>query len=182
MTANRVITTESTRFDTACWITLRWSRGTRFYRAHLEQDLWAGWLITQVNGRIGTRLGCARALAQPSIESALLTLAAIAKRRRERGYPLTFEPCHQPNENRNMDTISEALILIKRQVELEATLKESGTVHVTEERELHALRRRLTKFPEATQAVVQAAHGLRRSIAELRADEVESWVNPAHAR
>jgi hypothetical protein len=29
-------------FDTACWITLRWTRGTRFYRAHLEQDLWAG--------------------------------------------------------------------------------------------------------------------------------------------
>jgi hypothetical protein len=28
------------------WLTLRWTRGTRYYRAHLEQDLWCGWVIT----------------------------------------------------------------------------------------------------------------------------------------
>jgi hypothetical protein len=76
------------RFETGSWITLRWVRGTRFYRAHLEQDLWAGWLLTQVNGRNGARLGRVRAAAQPSIEAALITLAAIAKRRRQRGYEL----------------------------------------------------------------------------------------------
>jgi hypothetical protein len=47
--------------DTAAWITLRWTRGTRYYRVHLEQDLWADWLLTHVNGRIGTPLGRARA-------------------------------------------------------------------------------------------------------------------------
>jgi hypothetical protein len=70
------------------WITLRWIRGTRYYRVHLEQDLWDGWLLTQVNGRIGTRLGRARAVPAPSIEAALWQLAVIAKRRRQRGYEL----------------------------------------------------------------------------------------------
>ena len=75
--------------DTASWITLRWVRGTRYYRVHLEQDLWRNWLLTQVNGRRGTRLGCARSKPTPSIENALLDLAAIATRRRKRGYELT---------------------------------------------------------------------------------------------
>ena len=43
--------------DVASWITLRWTRGTRYHRAHLEQDLWHGWSLTLVHGRIGTRLG-----------------------------------------------------------------------------------------------------------------------------
>ena len=77
------------RFDPGGWITLRWIRGTRYYCAHLEQDLWSGWLITQVHGRINTPLGRARAIAQPSLEAALLTLVGIAKRRRLRGYELT---------------------------------------------------------------------------------------------
>ncbi len=74
--------------DVSSWITLRWVRGTRYYRVHLEQDLWRNWLLTQVNGRIGTRLGRARSHQAPSIEVALLELAAIAKRRRQRGYEL----------------------------------------------------------------------------------------------
>jgi WGR domain len=75
--------------DVSGWITLRWVRGTRYYRVHLEQDLWRNWLLTQVNGRRGTRLGKARSKPEPSIESALLDLAAIAARRRKRGYELT---------------------------------------------------------------------------------------------
>jgi hypothetical protein len=43
--------------DTSSWMTLRWVRGTRDYRVHLEQDLWNEWLVTQVYGRIGSRLG-----------------------------------------------------------------------------------------------------------------------------
>jgi len=74
--------------DTASWITLRWTRGTRYFRVHLEQDLWHAWLLTQVNGRIGSRLGRQRAAPSSSIDNALLQLAAIAKRRRQRGYQL----------------------------------------------------------------------------------------------
>jgi hypothetical protein len=74
--------------DTASWITLRWVRGTRYYRVHLEQDLWSTWILTKVNGRRATALGRTRSHTMPSIESALFELAAIAKRRRERGYDL----------------------------------------------------------------------------------------------
>jgi hypothetical protein len=28
--------------DTASWTTLRWARGTRYYRVPLEEDLWSG--------------------------------------------------------------------------------------------------------------------------------------------
>ena len=78
----------STAIDTASWITLRWTRGTRYFRVHLEQDLWSGWLLTQVNGRIGSRLGRARSLQAPSIDAALTTLAGIARRRGLRAYEL----------------------------------------------------------------------------------------------
>jgi hypothetical protein len=75
--------------DLSSWITLRWVRGTRYYRVHLEQDLWSGWLLTKVHGRRGTALGRARALPEDTIDSALLHMAAIAKRRRARSYELT---------------------------------------------------------------------------------------------
>jgi hypothetical protein len=79
-------------FDTGAWITLRWTRGTRYFRAHVEQDLWNTWIVTHVNGRISSPLGRVRSLPAPTIESALLQLAAIAKRRRQRGYTLTTRP------------------------------------------------------------------------------------------
>jgi hypothetical protein len=75
--------------DIASWITLRWTRGTRYYHAHWEQDLWQGWSLTLVLGRIGPRLGRARASSSPSLETALTELAAITRRPRQRGYELT---------------------------------------------------------------------------------------------
>jgi hypothetical protein len=80
--------TQDAGFDTSTWITLRWARGTRYYRVHLEQDLWCAWVLTSVNGRSGTPLGRARRQPAPTIEAALLNLAHIAKRRRQRGYEL----------------------------------------------------------------------------------------------
>jgi hypothetical protein len=70
------------------WLTLRWTRGTRYYRAHLEQDLWHDCVITQVDGRRGSRLGRTRTHPEPSLAAALTNLAAIAQRRQERGYEL----------------------------------------------------------------------------------------------
>jgi hypothetical protein len=88
--------------DTRSWITLRWTRGTRYYRVHLEQDLWAEWILTQVNGRRGSRLGRARTRPAASIEIALLELAHIAKRRRLRGYELTrYYPPSPENDHAN---------------------------------------------------------------------------------
>ena len=56
-------------------------------------------------------------------------------------------------------------------------MRQPGGIRITEERELHALRRRLAKFPEATEAVMQAPHAMRRSVIEIGIDEVESWAN-----
>jgi hypothetical protein len=83
------VTQSSPVINTMSWISLRWTRGTRYYRVHLEQDLWAGWLITKVHGRRGSPLGRARFRPAPSIKAALLELAHIAKRRQLRGYELT---------------------------------------------------------------------------------------------
>jgi hypothetical protein len=75
-------------FATTQWLILRWTRGTRYYRAHLEQDLWRDCVITQVNGRQGSALGRARTHPQTSLAAALTSLAAIAERREKRGYEL----------------------------------------------------------------------------------------------
>ena len=75
-------------FDTSCWVALRWERRTGYYRAHLEQDLWGHWIVTRVVGRRGARRGRYMTTWVPSLEHGLMTLGAIAKRRRERGYRL----------------------------------------------------------------------------------------------
>ena len=78
-----------------------------------------------------------------------------------------------------MQTIRDALKLLKRQTELESAIKEPGGVHIKEEQELQILTRQLERFPEATQAVLQAAHALRRPVTTLSAHDVESWASTA---
>jgi hypothetical protein len=72
-----------------------------------------------------------------------------------------------------MQAVTEALNLLRRQTEIENAMKNPGGIRITEEEELHLFRRQLQQFPEAMQAVVQAAHALRRPIAELTAQDVE---------
>ncbi len=75
-----------------------------------------------------------------------------------------------------MQTVTEALTLLKRQAELETAIKQPGRIRITEEQELHLLRRRLENFPEAMRAVIQAAHALRRPVTEVSAQQVEDWA------
>lgn len=75
-------------FDTASWVALRWERGSRYYRTHLEQDLWGHWTLTRVVGRKGAPRGRYMTSWVASLEDGLITLGGIAKRRRERGYSL----------------------------------------------------------------------------------------------
>jgi hypothetical protein len=56
-----------------------------------------------------------------------------------------------------MQTVDEALNLLKRQATLETAMRQPGGVRVTEEQELHVVRRRLQEFPQASQAVIEAA-------------------------
>lgn len=75
-----------------------------------------------------------------------------------------------------MQTVNEALTLLKRQAVLEIAMKQAGGIRITEEQELHVVRRRLAEFPEATRAVLQASHALRRPVSELNANDVEDWA------
>jgi hypothetical protein len=77
-----------------------------------------------------------------------------------------------------METVNETLGLLKRQAELENAMKEPGGIRITEEQELRLVRQRLTKFPEAMRAVLQAAHALRRPVTQLSATDVEQSASP----
>ena len=75
-----------------------------------------------------------------------------------------------------MEIVNEALGLLRRQAELEQSMKQPGGIGVTEEQELLVLPRRPVSSPQAMQAVIQAAHALRRPVTEVTADDVESWA------
>jgi hypothetical protein len=75
-----------------------------------------------------------------------------------------------------METVNEALTLLKREAELEVAMRQPGGIRITEEQELHVVRQRLAKFPEAMRAVLQAAHALRRPVTEVSAEDVEAWA------
>jgi hypothetical protein len=77
---NPLDSTAANRCDTDAWMTLRWTRGTRYYRVHLEQDLWNHWLLTLVHGRRGTPLGRSRVVPAPSFDAALRIVAAVVRR------------------------------------------------------------------------------------------------------
>ena len=75
-----------------------------------------------------------------------------------------------------MQSVDEALRLLKRQAELETAMKQRGGIRIIEEQELHVVRRRLADSPETARAVAQAAQALRRPIGELSATEVQTWA------
>jgi hypothetical protein len=71
---------------------LRWERGDRYYRTHLEQDLWGHWTLTRVVGRKGAPRGRYMTSWVASLEDGLTSLSVVAKRRRERGFRLVTAP------------------------------------------------------------------------------------------
>jgi hypothetical protein len=56
-----------------------------------------------------------------------------------------------------MQTVDEALNLLKRQAELEKAMRQRGGIRVIEEQELHTVRRQLDEIPEAMRAAIQAS-------------------------
>jgi hypothetical protein len=80
-----------------------------------------------------------------------------------------------------MESLEKALTLMKRQAVLEAAMKRRGGIRVTEERELHSVRRMLTEFPDVMRLVLQAAHALHRPIGELSSGELQAWASSAQA-
>ena len=72
--------------DTSQWRTMRFQQGTRYYRLHLEQDLWGTWCLTRVNSRCGSALGRAVTTWAGPPANIDTVLGAAAARRRRRGY------------------------------------------------------------------------------------------------
>jgi len=72
-----------------------------------------------------------------------------------------------------MDSLSEALQLLLRQAALESAMRSRGGVRVLEERELYALRARLTKFPEAVRAILETSSRLRRPVDALSIADID---------
>ena len=64
----------------------RWEKGTRFYEALIERDLFGDWVLTLVWGRRGSALGRVRHRVQPSVAAAHDALQTVSQRRERRGY------------------------------------------------------------------------------------------------
>lgn len=65
---------------------LRWEKDTRYYEAHIEPDLWGGWVLTRIWGRRGTPMGQVRRAPCGSYAEAVGKLVAVTKQRERRGY------------------------------------------------------------------------------------------------
>jgi predicted DNA-binding WGR domain protein len=65
---------------------LRWEKETRYYEAHVEPDLWGGWVLTRIWGRRRTPMGQMRRAPCDSYAEALGKLAAVTRQWERRGY------------------------------------------------------------------------------------------------
>ena len=72
--------------DGSCEPRLRWEKGTRFYEALVERDLFGDWVLTLVWGRRGSALGRVQHRPHPSVTAAQDALQTVARRRQCRGY------------------------------------------------------------------------------------------------
>jgi predicted DNA-binding WGR domain protein len=70
----------------AQWYHLRWHKGTRFYEAILQQDLWGEWVLTRRWGRRGAKTGKSMTMPCASYEQGLQLLEEVIERRAKRGY------------------------------------------------------------------------------------------------
>jgi hypothetical protein len=72
-----------------------------------------------------------------------------------------------------METIVEALALLKRQAEIQNDLRRSSDNPLLAERELFLIRNRLALFPAAVQAITLTANELHRPVDMLSARDVD---------
>jgi hypothetical protein len=68
------------------WLKTRWTKGTRYYEAHLQQDLWGNWIINKTWGGIGTKRGGSKHLLCANYGEGTELLQSISKIRGNRGY------------------------------------------------------------------------------------------------
>jgi hypothetical protein len=74
-----------------------------------------------------------------------------------------------------MEPVTTALRLMKRQEDLEHRRRRPGGISIIEERELFAIRDRLEEFPAAVAAIIEVASATRKSVDQIRLEDVERW-------
>jgi hypothetical protein len=72
-----------------------------------------------------------------------------------------------------METIAEALRLLKRQAAIQNDVRRARGSRVLEERELYLIRNKLAQYPAAVQAITLAASELHRPVDTLSLGDVE---------
>ena len=72
-----------------------------------------------------------------------------------------------------METIAEALRLLKRQATIQNDVRRARGSRVVEERELYLIRNKLAQYPAAVQAITLAASELHRPVDALSLRDVE---------
>jgi hypothetical protein len=72
-----------------------------------------------------------------------------------------------------METIAEALRLLKRQASIQNDVRRARGSRVVEERELFLIRNKLAQFPAAVQAITLTAAELHRPVDTLSVGDVE---------
>ncbi len=73
------------------WIRLRWEKDSRYYEAHLHQDLWGDWVLTRVWGQRGSRLGRVINVPCATYQEGMGMLAQIDRARQKKGYRLVLK-------------------------------------------------------------------------------------------
>ena len=73
-----------------------------------------------------------------------------------------------------MEPLTEALRLLRRQVELEEAMRRPGGIRVREEHELYQLSENLQKYPAAVRAVLDAAKRLHRPVDALSMKDIDT--------
>jgi hypothetical protein len=78
------------------------------------------------------------------------------------------------HEEMNMEPLSEALRLLRRQSELEDAMRRPGGIRVTEEREIYELREKLKRFPGSVRAILEDSSRLHRPVETLSPRDVDN--------
>lgn len=74
----------------------------------------------------------------------------------------------------NVQPLSEALRLFRRQSELKDVMRRPGGIRTVEEREMYALRAQLKHYPAAVRAILDAASRLHRPVVNLSPRDLEA--------
>ena len=79
---------EEARGTMITWLCQCWVKHTRYYKVLLHRDLWGDWIVTRIGGQRGSPLGRVRHHPYGSYAEGLSRLAAVARRREQRGYAM----------------------------------------------------------------------------------------------